>query len=269
MDPGEQTTGTRDEQYNLVSVLYHALHGAETIEEYILDAQAAGDERLAEFFREAQETHRQLAERAKELLGIAAGGVRPEVGGGAMAGTAPLETEVPPDTEPVDVRGRTAPEVGIPPEGAVTPGTAPEDVPPEPGIRTGEVGVPAEEVPPTTGVPRGTPPDTALRPEEDVVAEPRGVTPDEVQRGTSPERPPAREAPPAGLAEDAEISGGPRGGVSETPQTRETPGEPGRAMQEQRADRQTEGEQEEEKGLIDKVKDALTGQEESDRQRGQ
>src|SRR5918998_6677420 len=28
MDPGEQTTGTRDEHYNLISVLYHALHGA-------------------------------------------------------------------------------------------------------------------------------------------------------------------------------------------------------------------------------------------------
>jgi hypothetical protein len=32
MDPGEQTTGTRDEHYNLVSVLYHALHAAENCE---------------------------------------------------------------------------------------------------------------------------------------------------------------------------------------------------------------------------------------------
>jgi hypothetical protein len=32
MDPGEQITDTRDERYNLVSVLYHAPHGAETIE---------------------------------------------------------------------------------------------------------------------------------------------------------------------------------------------------------------------------------------------
>ena len=62
MDPGEQTTGTRDEHYNLVSVLYHALHGAETTEAYILDAAAAGDERLADFFRETQATQRELAE---------------------------------------------------------------------------------------------------------------------------------------------------------------------------------------------------------------
>jgi hypothetical protein len=26
MDSGEQTTGTRDEHYNLISVLYHALN---------------------------------------------------------------------------------------------------------------------------------------------------------------------------------------------------------------------------------------------------
>jgi hypothetical protein len=53
MDPGEQTTGTRDEHYDLVSVLYHALHAVETMEAYILNAEATGDERLASFFREA------------------------------------------------------------------------------------------------------------------------------------------------------------------------------------------------------------------------
>jgi hypothetical protein len=31
MDYGEQTTGTRDEHYNLISVLYHALRGATSI----------------------------------------------------------------------------------------------------------------------------------------------------------------------------------------------------------------------------------------------
>src|ERR671914_554483 len=60
MDYGQQTTGTRDEQYNLVSVLYHALNDAET----------AGDERLAAFFRETQVMQSQIAERAKGLLGI-------------------------------------------------------------------------------------------------------------------------------------------------------------------------------------------------------
>lgn len=79
MDYGERTTGTRDEHYNLISVLYHALHGAENCDIYVSDAEAAGDERLAAFFREARVTQRQLAERAKGLLGIRE--ATPEEGG--------------------------------------------------------------------------------------------------------------------------------------------------------------------------------------------
>jgi hypothetical protein len=70
MDYGEQTTGTRDEHYNLISVLYHALHGAENCDRYAADAEVAGDERLAAFFRETQTMQSQIAERAKGLLGI-------------------------------------------------------------------------------------------------------------------------------------------------------------------------------------------------------
>ena len=70
MDYGQMTTGTRDEHYNLVSVLYHALQGAANCDHYALDAEAAGDERLTVFFREAQGGQMLLAERAKELLGI-------------------------------------------------------------------------------------------------------------------------------------------------------------------------------------------------------
>ena len=70
MDYGERTTGTRDEHYNLISVLYHALNGADTCDRYALDAETAGDERLAAFFRETQVMQSQIAERAKGLLGI-------------------------------------------------------------------------------------------------------------------------------------------------------------------------------------------------------
>ena len=73
MDYGERTTGTRDEHYNLISVLYHALHGAENCDRYASDAEIAGDERLAAFFRDAQGMQTVIAERAKEMLGI--GGV--------------------------------------------------------------------------------------------------------------------------------------------------------------------------------------------------
>lgn len=61
-------TGTQDNQYNLISVLYHALEGAETYEQYISDAEQAGDSELAKFFRTVQEESRDMANRAKSLL---------------------------------------------------------------------------------------------------------------------------------------------------------------------------------------------------------
>ena len=62
-------TGTADVTYNLVSILYHALQGAETYDQYIQDAQQQGDQDLAGFFREVQQENRRRADRAKELLG--------------------------------------------------------------------------------------------------------------------------------------------------------------------------------------------------------
>jgi rubrerythrin len=69
MTSGNRVTGVKDEHYNLVSILYHALQGAETYNMYIRDAEGAGDQELAQFFREVQEEERQRAARAKELLG--------------------------------------------------------------------------------------------------------------------------------------------------------------------------------------------------------
>ena len=71
MDPAERITGTRDEHYDLVSVLYHALQGADTCDHYALDAEAEGKQDLASFFRTAQRSHTELADQAKKLLGIA------------------------------------------------------------------------------------------------------------------------------------------------------------------------------------------------------
>jgi len=69
MTTGDKVTGVKDEHYNLVSILYHALQGAETYDTYISDAEGAGDQELAQFFREVQEEERRRAARAKELLG--------------------------------------------------------------------------------------------------------------------------------------------------------------------------------------------------------
>jgi hypothetical protein len=118
-DFGERITGTKDEHYNLISVLYHALHGADNCDHYALDTEASGDERLTAFFREAQAAQVHIAERGKELLGIvesppefgvesgtASGGSRPEAAGTTGRGVPP-RTEAPrtPPSEE-DRRGR-------------------------------------------------------------------------------------------------------------------------------------------------------------------
>ena len=59
-------TGTNNTTYNLVSVLYHALQGADLYEKYASDAGIDRD--LATFFREIQQQEKQRADRAKQLL---------------------------------------------------------------------------------------------------------------------------------------------------------------------------------------------------------
>jgi rubrerythrin len=78
MQKAERMTGTQDVHYNLISVLYHTLQGAETSVQYVSDAEESGDEELARFFRDVQEEDRRRAERAKTLLGqrLSRGGQR-------------------------------------------------------------------------------------------------------------------------------------------------------------------------------------------------
>lgn len=65
----QQETGTVDVVYNLVSILYHALEGAEVYSMYVEDAEQSGDSELAQFFREVQQEEKRRADRAKQLLG--------------------------------------------------------------------------------------------------------------------------------------------------------------------------------------------------------
>jgi len=62
-------TGTPDVDYNLVSILFHALQGAETYDQYIRDAEEGGDQELAQFFRDVKEENRRRADQAKQILG--------------------------------------------------------------------------------------------------------------------------------------------------------------------------------------------------------
>jgi hypothetical protein len=65
----EQKSGTPNAVYDIVSVMYHALQGVETYERYIADAEERGDDELATFFREVQAQNREVAQRARGLLG--------------------------------------------------------------------------------------------------------------------------------------------------------------------------------------------------------
>ncbi|MFN8475596.1 MAG: hypothetical protein U0822_25670 [Anaerolineae bacterium] len=68
MSEQQSQTGTRDTTYDLVSILYHALQGAETYGQYMQDAEGRGDKDVAQFFGQVQQEERQRADRAKQLL---------------------------------------------------------------------------------------------------------------------------------------------------------------------------------------------------------
>jgi hypothetical protein len=57
-----------NQTYDLVSVLYHVLEGAQTYGQYIRDAQQTGDQELVQFFQDVQKQDQQRATRAQQLL---------------------------------------------------------------------------------------------------------------------------------------------------------------------------------------------------------
>jgi len=67
MTPGGHT-GTADKDYNLISVLYHALSGADSCHKYIQDAKQAKDDELTAFFEESLKAYRSISEKAKQLV---------------------------------------------------------------------------------------------------------------------------------------------------------------------------------------------------------
>ena len=65
---GQGGTGTSDPTYNLLSVAYHALQGAETVQMYIDDAKRSGDKELVKFLRQTHRKYVKAADEAKQLL---------------------------------------------------------------------------------------------------------------------------------------------------------------------------------------------------------
>jgi hypothetical protein len=65
---GERATGTPNEIYDLSSVLFHALEGGASYDQYIHDAEEAGDHELADFFRRVRDEDSMRADEAQRLL---------------------------------------------------------------------------------------------------------------------------------------------------------------------------------------------------------
>ncbi len=63
-----QITGTQDKDYNIIWFTEACLSNALRLEQYIKDAENAGDDELVDFFRRAQAESRKGAEQGKQLL---------------------------------------------------------------------------------------------------------------------------------------------------------------------------------------------------------
>jgi len=64
----ERATGTPNAIYNLSSVLFHALKGGASYDQYIEDAEREGNHELADFFRRVRDEDSMRADEARLLL---------------------------------------------------------------------------------------------------------------------------------------------------------------------------------------------------------
>ena len=253
---GERATGTPNTIYDLSSVLFHALEGGASYDTYIEDAEREGDQELADFFRmvrdedsmRADEAQRLLAERTLTTTTSATGG---GTSAGATGGMGASGTGGGTSIEPVE--GATAPSEGLA-AGAprreetfgVVEGRADmDDAPTTPG--TGGVGRADTDVGHST-----EPSFTRERMEEAPPQRTSGI-----EEGVLPEREGRTEGTPP-------REGALRGGSSpeDTSRRAEDEGPLGR----EGAGRQ-EGDREEDKGLLDRAKDAILGEEDEPRRR--
>jgi hypothetical protein len=65
---GEQATGTKDKDYNLIWFTEQSLSNTLRLETYVQDAERDGDDEVADLLRRAQDASRRGGEQGKELL---------------------------------------------------------------------------------------------------------------------------------------------------------------------------------------------------------
>jgi rubrerythrin len=236
---GERATGTPNTIYDLSSVLFHALEGGASYDTYVEDAEREGDGELADFFRRvrdedsmrADEAQRLLAERSPTATASAAGrGMDVEPIEGATAPSEGFAAGAPRREETFDVvEGRAAME-----DAPTTPGTGGV------GRVESDVGDRTEPSLAREGTEEGSPPRTSGI-EEGVLPGREGRT-----EGTPP-----REGALRGDMSPEDTS---RRAEDEGPLGREGAG-------------RQEGDREEDKGLLDRAKDAILGEEDEPRRR--
>lgn len=61
-------TGIANEQYDLISVIYHSLQSAAVCELYAQDADQSGDQELTNFFQQVKDQACKQANQAKQLM---------------------------------------------------------------------------------------------------------------------------------------------------------------------------------------------------------
>jgi hypothetical protein len=239
---GERATGTPNTIYDLSSVLFHALEGGASYDTYIEDAEREGDGELADFFRRVRDEDSMRADEAQSLLAertptttttsATGGGVggtsEGDTGGGASVGARGGSTSI----EPVE--GATAPSEGL------AAGALRREETGEVGRADTDVGHRTEPSLAREGMEEAPPPRTSGV-EEGVLPGREGRT-----EGTPP-----REGALTGGASPEDTS---RRTEDEGPLGREGAGRP-------------EGDREEDKGLLDKAKDAILGEEDEPRRR--
>jgi hypothetical protein len=277
---GERATGTPNTIYDLSSVFFHALEGGASYDQYVRDAEEAGDEELATFFIEVRDEDSMRAEEAQRLLAERTpaanerGGTAAAMAGGAATGLSPstepsilppeelppTREEGPPRTEPISA----APGIGDEPSGRAeeVPPPRPEPRDDLPGTEPIAEGAPSGDVRRETAVTRTS--------EADLIP-PGGEVPPAVPRtGELPPESAADEAMPprtAGIEEGVlpRTEEAPPSRTEEPPVAEEVPsGTPPQAppgdVQSEDSERIGQEEREEDKGLLDRAKDYLRGE---------
>ncbi len=275
----ERATENPNTIYNLSSVLFHALKGGALYDQYIEDAEQEGDHELVDFFRRVRDEDSIRADEARLLLvkrtpatKRTEDDVTPATEGGAAASaSARIGQSGVPSEELGETSPRPEPSADLPSMEPVAEGAPSGDVRRETTITRmleEDLSAPHEAPPPRTE-PASTPPepgDVPPRGPEEALPPSRMIEVEEVALPGTEEAPPSRteEVPIAEEVSSGIPSQAPPGDVA-SPAPGEAPHEdmappPRETSPEPSATTEENSRAEEDKGLVERVRDYLLGE---------